>query len=288
MSESVFKLGVVKLGCIGAAPLLDLILDERADREDLAVRAYTSGAKLDPDACQGPVEDVIRYQPDLVLLVSPNAALPGPSEARNSLAEAKIPIITIGDGPSRRAFFKKGGDGKQVKNVPAGQGFFVLPCDPMLGARRELLDPTEMVLFNTDAIKLLSATGVIRCLQNGLDQVINTMKNGETAELPTVTISAETAIATAAFSNPYAAAKAYAALKIAESIAAVTTKACFVEQDSTNYIPMVTAAHEMMRTAALLADEAREIEKYNDSVARSPHSAMGETHRKNRLMEPLA
>ena len=44
MSNNVFKLGVLKLGCIGAAPLLDLLLDERADREDLDVRGFTSGA----------------------------------------------------------------------------------------------------------------------------------------------------------------------------------------------------------------------------------------------------
>ncbi|MEN9726995.1 MAG: methylene-5,6,7,8-tetrahydromethanopterin dehydrogenase, partial [Pseudomonadota bacterium] len=34
MADRVFRLGVLKLGCIGAAPLLDLLLDERADRED--------------------------------------------------------------------------------------------------------------------------------------------------------------------------------------------------------------------------------------------------------------
>ena len=54
MSDRVFKLGVLKLGCIGAAPLLDLLLDERADRDDLETRAVTSGAKLDPAACTGP------------------------------------------------------------------------------------------------------------------------------------------------------------------------------------------------------------------------------------------
>ncbi len=51
MSDSVFKLGLLKLGCIGAAPLLDLLLDERADREDLETRAFTGGAKLDSASC---------------------------------------------------------------------------------------------------------------------------------------------------------------------------------------------------------------------------------------------
>ena len=44
MSDQNVNLGVLKLGCIGASPLIDLLLDERADREDLHVRAFTSGA----------------------------------------------------------------------------------------------------------------------------------------------------------------------------------------------------------------------------------------------------
>jgi methylenetetrahydromethanopterin dehydrogenase len=43
----------------------------------------------------------------------------------------------------------------------------------------------------------------------------------------------------------------------------------------------------MVRTAARLADEAREIEKYNDSVVRTPHSATGQTGSKIRLGEKL-
>jgi methylenetetrahydromethanopterin dehydrogenase len=288
MPEKMFNLAVIKLGCIGAAPLLDLIVDERADREDLVVRAFTSGAKLDADSCQGPVADALNFQPDLVLLVSPNAALPGPAQSRQRLTGAGIPVIIIGDGPSRRAFYNKDDSGKQVLNIQPGQGFIILPCDPMLGARREFLDPSEMVLFNSDIIKLLAATGVIRCIQNEIDRVVNQLKTAAPAELPTLTVTPETALAAARFGNPYAAAKAYAALKIAESVAAVTTTACFVEQDAARYVPMVAAAHEMMRSAAQLADEAREIEKYNDSVVRTPHSAAGLTGSKLRLGEKLS
>ena len=89
MAGDVFKLGVVKFGCIGAAPLLDLIFDERADRKDLEVRVFTSGAKLDPDSCVGPTQMVIEYKPDLVLSVSPNAALKGPTKSREMLHEAE-------------------------------------------------------------------------------------------------------------------------------------------------------------------------------------------------------
>ena len=107
MADSLFKLAVLKLGCIGAAPLLDLLFDERADRDDLETRAFTSGAKLDPDACEGPMADCLAYDADLVLLVSPNATLPGPTRARQALLKAGVPTIALGDAPSKKAFFKK-------------------------------------------------------------------------------------------------------------------------------------------------------------------------------------
>ena len=283
MTQPVFKLGVLKLGCIGAAPLLDLLLDERADREDLETRAWTSGAKLDPAACAGPTADCIAFKADLVLLVSPNAALPGPTEARNALLAAGIPTIAIGDAPSKKAFFKKNEEGKQVKSVPPGLGFLILPCDPMIGARREFLDPSEMALFNADVIKVLAAGGVLRAVQNELDRVIDAMKQGATPALPTLTVSAETALAAAEFANPYAAAKAYAALTIAEAVAGITTRGCFVEQDASKYVTLVAAGHEMMRAAALLADTAREMEKDNDSVLRTPHAGSGQPRRKTAL-----
>ncbi len=283
MTNNVFKLGVLKLGCIGAAPLLDLLLDERADREDLDVRGFTSGAKLDPDACAAATQSVVEYQPDLILMVSPNAALPGPKVSRGSVAAAKIPVITVSDGPSKKAFYKKNDEGKQVVSVPDGQGFFVLVSDPMIGARREFLDPSEMSLFNADVIKVLAATGVLRLIQNELDRVIEELKAGGTVEMPKINVTAEKAVTAGEFTNPYAAAKALAALKVAESVAAVTSKGCFVEQDAAKYITLVAAGHEMMRAAAGLADEAREMEKSGDSVLRTPHSGTGTRLRKIHL-----
>lgn len=283
MADGVFKLAVLKLGCIGAAPLLDLLLDERADREDLETRAFTSGAKLDPAACSGPTADCRSYAADLVVLISPNAALPGPSQARAALLATGVPVIAIGDAPSRKAFFKKNEEGKQVQQLPPGLGYLILPADPMIGARREFLDPTEMALFNSDVIKVLSAGGVMRVVQREIDRVIEGFKAGTAPALPALTVTPELALAAAEFANPYAAAKAYAALSIAEAVAAVTTRGCFVEQDAGNYVPLVAAGHEMMRAAAALADSAREIEKYHDSVLRTPHAASGAPRRKLRL-----
>lgn len=280
---AVFNLGVLKLGCIGAAPLLDLLLDERADREDLAVRAFTSGAKLDADACAAPAREVIAYRPELILLVSPNAALPGPTNARKAIAEAGIPLITLSDAPSRKAFFKKNEEGKQVQHVPDGQGFLIFPPDSMIGARREFLDPTEMALFNADVIKVLAATGVFRLVQLELDRVIDELKAGKPPALPALVVTADKAVAAGAFGNPYGAAKAYAAYAIAEAVSAVTADGCFKEQDPGRYIQMVAAGHEMMRAAARLADEARELEKAQDTVTRTPHATSGATRRKTRL-----
>jgi methylenetetrahydromethanopterin dehydrogenase len=50
---------------------------------------------------------------------------------------------------------------------------------------------------------------------------------------------------------------------------------------------MVATAHEMMRAAARLADEAREIEKSNDTVQRKPHFKDGSSITKKALMEKL-
>ncbi|MEM7542704.1 MAG: F420-dependent methylenetetrahydromethanopterin dehydrogenase [Pseudomonadota bacterium] len=279
-----FKLGVLKLGCIGAAPLLDLIVDERADREDIDTRAYTSGAKLDPESCGPPTQALIDFTPDLALIVSPNAALPGPKQARNAVLEAGIPTIAIGDGPSKKAFFKKNDEGKQVKNVPDNLGFVVITSDPMIGARREFLDPTEMALFNADVIKVLSATGATRALQDVIDQAIESIRGGGSAELPTLTLNSDKAVAAGQFANPYAGAKAIAALQILESVAAITSKGCFVEQDASKYIPLVAAGHEMLRAATILAEEAREIEKAANTVARTPHAANGSALAKTELM----
>lgn len=280
MSESVFKLGVLKLGCIGAAPLLDLLLDERADREDLEVRAFTCGSKLDPASCAEPTAALLAWQPQLVVLVSPNAALPGPGNSRKAIAAAGLPVVTLSDGPSKKAFFKKNEEGKQVMQVPENQGFMIFPADSMIGARREFLDPTEMSLFNSDVIRVLAATGVLRLVQHHLDSLIADLREGRAPQFPTVTVTADKAVAAGGFANPYAAAKASAALSIAESVSAVTADGCFKEQDPARYVQMVAAGHEMMRAAARLADEARELEKAGDTVLRTPHAANGSVLRK--------
>jgi methylenetetrahydromethanopterin dehydrogenase len=88
------------------------------------------------------------------------------------------------------------------------------------------------------------------------------------------------------FSNPYAKAKAIAAYGMAEKIAEINVQACFMEKESEKYIPLVTCAHEIAQTAARLAEDAREIEKGNDTVMRRPHSKSGKLKIKTKLMFP--
>lgn len=52
------------------------------------------------------------------------------------------------------------------------------------------------------------------------------------------------------------------------------------------YIPFVACAHETAQIAARLAEEAREIEKYNDSLIRKPHAKDGKPKIKTKLMTP--
>jgi methylenetetrahydromethanopterin dehydrogenase len=266
------KVGVLKMGAIGTALPLEFLFDERADREDIEVRVVTSGAKMQPEEAVV-AEKLKEFDPDVVIVISPNAALPGPKAAREAF-EGK-PVIVISDAPAKKA---------KDELKEKGFGYIFINADSMIGARREFLDPTEMALFNADVIKVLAATGALRLVQEAIDKVIEDIKAGKSPELPQVVVTAERAVEAGKFSNPYAKAKAMAAFYIAEKVADIDVKGCFIEKDPTKYIPLVTSAHEMMRVAAILADEAREIEKSNDTVFRNPHSRDGKILSKTELM----
>ncbi|MBS7288549.1 MAG: F420-dependent methylenetetrahydromethanopterin dehydrogenase [Candidatus Freyarchaeota archaeon] len=273
---SVVRVCIVKLGNIGSAPLLELLLDERADRSDIDVRVISSGAKLNPEQAEDIAEKVFDFKPDLVLVVSPNAALPGPSKIREVMAKAGVPTIVVTDAPGKRA--KDDIEGK-------GQGYIVVNADAMIGARREFLDPVEMAIFNADVIKVLAITGAFTVICREIDKVIEAIKKGVTPELPRIVVDKNVAVEAAGFNNPYAKAKAIAAYEAASKVAELNVEGCFKISDFEKYIPIVAAAHELMRQAALLADEARELEKSGDTVLRMPHKKSGELVSKRKLME---
>jgi methylenetetrahydromethanopterin dehydrogenase len=178
--------------------------------------------------------------------------------------EAGIPTIIISDAPAKKAI-------EEIKEK--GMGYILVNCDSMIGARRPFLDPVEMSCFNADLLKVLAITGPLHLIAEELNKVIMDMLEGKTPSLPTITVNANKAVKAAKFSNPYAEAKAIAAFELAASVSKVTGKACFQLEERSDYMPLLAASHEMMRTAAMMCDEAREIEKSNDTVIRRPHHA---------------
>jgi len=270
------KVGVLKAGCIGTLPLLEVLLDERAERTDIDVKVLGSGPKLGPKQCREITELMIAQKPDLVILVGPAQTAPGPSGARKMLKDAEIPTIVITDSPAKKIV---------EKMKEAGLGYIIVEADSMIGARREFLDPVEMAIYNSDVIKVLAVTGAFNVIVEAIDKVIDSIKAGEKPELPRLIVDGETAVETAGFSNPYAKAKAIAAYELAKQVSRITTKACFKISDRKTYVPLVAAAHEIMRAAAKLADEARELEKTGDHVLRRPHFKDGVLGTKRMLME---
>jgi len=279
MSGNPFLLGVLKLGNIGTSPLLELLFDERAEREDFEVIVVSSGAKMTEEAAERCAKLLIAQKPRLVLIPSPNASLPGPEKARSLVKEAGIPVIILSDILPKD---------KREALAEEGYGYILLPADSMIGARREFLDPTEMALFNADVIRVLAATGALRRVQLAIDEVIATISAGKKPKLPTLLVNARRAVEAGNFSNPYARVKAMAAYEMAASVASISVKGCFKQKEHQDYIPTVATAHELMRAAARLADEAREIEKQGDTLYRSPHFDDGAIGEKTHLMDKPA
>ncbi|UCD02579.1 MAG: F420-dependent methylenetetrahydromethanopterin dehydrogenase [Promethearchaeota archaeon] len=257
------KIGILKNGTIGSSLLLAFLMDERAEATRINVYEVTSGAKMHPpEMCTKTMEDLLKWDPELILMSSPNAALPGPKAAREMAGN--IPTIIISDAPAKKAI-------DEIKEKK--MGYILVDCDSMIGARRPFLDPIEMSVFNSDLLKVLAITGALQVISEELNKVIMDMLEGRPHTLPQITIDANIATEAAKFSNPYARAKAIAAFELAASVSKVTGKACFQLKERSEYMPLLAAAHEMMRTAALMCDEARQIEKSNDTVIRRPHHA---------------
>ena len=281
MSEDkILKIGILKNGTIGSSLLLAFLMDERAEATRINVYEVSSGAKMHPpELCTKTIEDLLKWQPELILMSSPNAALGGPKAAREMAKEAGIPTIIISDAPAKKAV-------EEIQEK--GMGYILVNCDSMIGARRPFLDPVEMSCFNADLLKVLAITGALQLISEELNKVIMDMLEGRTPTLPQIIVDAVTAIKTAKFTNSYAEAKALAAFELAASVSKVTGKACFKLKERSDYMPLLAAAHEMMRTAALMCDEAREIEKSNDTVIRRPHHAKQHILTKRKLHEKEA
>jgi methylenetetrahydromethanopterin dehydrogenase len=281
MSENkILNIGILKNGTIGSSLLLAFLMDERAESTRINVREVTSGAKMHPpEECIETMKKLLEFEPELILMSSPNAALKGPMAAREMAKEANIPTIVISDAPAKKAV-----DEIKEKNM----GYILVNCDSMIGARRPFLDPIEMSCFNSDLLKVLAISGSLQVIAQELNKVIMDMLEGKKPILPQIIIDASRAVQAAKFTNPYAEAKAIAAFELASSVSKVTSRACFVLKEREEYMPLLAAAHEMMRTAALMCDQAREIEKSNDTVIRRPHHAKQHLLTKTKLHEKEA
>ena len=270
------KISILKLGNIASSVLLEMLLDERADRLDLDVRTISSGAKLEKDSIKDAYNISKKVEKDLLIIATPNASLPNPMKIILQAAEEKNRVIVLTD-----ILKKESQDVLKEKEI----GYFIVKPDAMIGARREFLDPVEMALFNADLLKVLSIGGVFNIIYQEIDKVIAQIENKQKIKLPQITITPTEASKFAGFANPYAEAKARAALIIAQRVAAINTEGCFKIKDRLEYIAQVATGHEMMRNAAKLADEAREIEKSNNRVRRQPHSYEGDVQDKRLLTE---
>ena len=273
--EQIKKIGIFKCGNIGTAPLLELLLDELADRKDIKVRTVTTGSKMNPEDVEETVPKIFELNPDLLIVISPNTSLPGPGKVREKISSSGLPGIVISDAPGKRA---------KEEMEKQGLGYIIITGDPLIGARKQFLDPIEMAVFNSNICKVLAITGVYRIIQQEIDNVVYAIENGQQPVLPRLILDLKVVRDRSEFDNPYAKAKAIAAYGLAEKIADINVQACFMEKDSEKYIPLVAGAHEIAQAAARLAEEAREIEKGNDSVVRKPHSKSGRVKVKTKLM----
>jgi len=274
--EKIISIGVLKTGNIGASTVLELSLDERADRGDVKVRVISSGSKMDENSAQEAANIFLKtLSPDLIIYSTPNAAATGPKTVLELLKDRAEETIVISDGAAAKIK-------KELEE--GGFGYVFAKADAMIGARREFLDPTEMAVFNADILKVLACTGAVRALQSEIDKAIDALKKGE-RYLPRIIIDRKVAMKHANFGNPYARAKASAAFEIAEKAGELAVQGCFMEKTEEEYILTVAAAHELVREAAKLADEAREIEKKSDTLHRTPHYKDGTLLKKSKLME---
>ena len=269
------RVGVFKCGNIATSPLFEFLLDELADRQDIKTRTVTTGSKMNVEDVEEALPKIFEFDPDLLVFISPNPSISGPANVRDKLSKSGVPSVVISDAP-----------GKRIKNEleKQGLGYIIIMGDPLIGARREFLDPIEMAIFNSNIIKVLAITGVYRIVHQEIDKLIHAIKTGSSPVLPKLIIDVNDIRDRSDFNNPYAKAKAIAAYELAEKIAEINIQACFVEKESDKYIPLVACSHEIAQIAAKLAEEAREIEKYSDTLVRKPHSKSGKMKIKTKLM----
>ena len=259
------KITFVKIGNITLTTLIDIMLDERASRTDIDATVISSSTKMKPEAAERIFPLIDQVETDLMVMISPNANDKGPQSVIDRYKE-KYPLIVVSDGGDKEV---------REKWKEDGVGYIIVPFDPMIGAKRDFLDATEMCLFNGYIINAFSTCGVFAYINELLDGVIEQLKAGDKPELPTRNMSAIGVVTAYPFSSEYARPKALAALTMLQNSAKLNVNGCFVEKDRQKALIKVAGAHEMVRQAGLLADEVREMEKATNNLIRMPHGKDG-------------
>ena len=269
------KITFVKIGNITLTTLIDIMLDERASRTDIDVTVLSSSTKMKPEAAERLFPLIDQVETDLMVMISPNANDKGPQAVIEKYKE-KYPLIVVSDGADKEL---------REKWKEEGVGYIICSFDPMIGAKLDYLDPTEMCLFNGYIITAFSACGVFSYITNLLDDVINQLKAGVKPDLPIKNMSSIGVVTSIPFSNEYAKAKAMAALNILSEAGKLNVNGCFVEKDSEKALTKVAAAHELVRQAGLLADEVREMEKTTGHLVKTPHNKEGKVLHKTHFFD---
>ncbi|HLE75746.1 MAG TPA: F420-dependent methylenetetrahydromethanopterin dehydrogenase, partial [Candidatus Bathyarchaeia archaeon] len=173
------KIGIFKCGNIATSPLLELLFDELADRRDIKVRTVTTGSKMGVEDVEEALPKLFEFNPDLLILTSPNTAMPGPAKVREKLSSSGLPSVVITDAPGKRV---------KAELENQGLGYIIVTGDPLIGARKEFLDSIEMAIFNSNIIKVLAITGAYRIVHQEIDKVIYALEAGQSPTLPRLII----------------------------------------------------------------------------------------------------
>jgi len=270
------KVVFAKIGMIGITPMIEGLFDERAVRTDIVTRSIYSGCKMEISDAKEVMEAALAFKPHLLIFVTPYLQGEGPMAGVEMLCGSGVPSCVVSNTATKEVL------GKLEEN---SIGYIIVDADPMIGAKKEFLDPVEMCLFNSDIIKVLALTGVYRAIQVEVDKMIDALKQGRRPHPPKLILDKEKALAYSAYHNPYAAAKAMAAYEATKIVAELSTRGCYAIKDLGRALQYVSASHEVMRFAARIADEAREIEKKIDTIERLIHISDGSVIRRVRLLE---
>lgn len=270
------KVVFAKIGMIGITPMIEGLIDERAVRTDIVTRSVYSGCKMEPSDAKEVMEAALALKPHLLIFVAPYLQGEGPLAGVEMLCGSGMPSCVVSNTATKEVLSKL-----EQNNI----GYIIVDADPMIGAKKEFLDPVEMCLFNSDIIRVLALTGVYRAVQVEVDKMIDALKQGRRPQPPKLILDKEKALAYAGYHSPYAATKAMVAYEASKLVAELSTRGCYAIKDLGRALHYVSASHEVMRVAASIADEAREMEKKIDAVERLIHIYDGSVIRRVRLLE---